>query len=169
MAQTESIPDAQTAAPTLDRSALIARLTRRGRVAEHDVAALRRMIEQSGSVTRAEAEALFAVERAVVDKVDAWTGFLIETITDHVVWQARPTGVLSGAQAEWLLEAADRCDALTAIGVLANVLAESHRAPSWFVAAVRGRAARTLGTNWADAQPADATSTATLAPVARAV
>lgn len=135
----------------IERGALIARLTRRGRIAEHDVAALRRMIEDSGSISREEAAALMAADAVVADKADAWTAFLIEAVTDHLVWQSRPTGVLSGPQAEWLLEAADRCEGLTAIGILANVLAESHRAPLWFVAAVRARAARTLGPDWMQA------------------
>ena len=156
MALTETVAGRTASLAQIDRTALITRLTRRGRVADHDVAALRRMVEETGSVNRQEADALFAVEIAVVDKADAWTGFLIETITDHVVWQSRPTGVLAGPQAEWLLEAADRCDGPTGIGILANVLAEAHRAPAWFVAAVRARATRTLGADWAQVPTASA-------------
>ena len=53
----------------------------------------------------------------------------------------RPTGVISDEQAEWLLSRADECKSLEAIAALVNVLAEAHRAPQWFVAAVRARAA----------------------------
>ncbi len=151
MALTETVAGNFAPLAQIERTALIARLARRGRIDEHDVAALRRMFEDTGSVSRQEADALFSVEIAVADRPDAWVALLIETITDHVVWQSRPTGVLAGPQAEWLLESADRCDGLTAIGILANVLAEAHRAPAWFVAAVRARAARTLGADWTQA------------------
>jgi hypothetical protein len=69
-----------------------------------------------------------------------WTEFFVEMITDHVVWQARPTGVVSDAQAEWLVKRADGCKTVEALAALVNVLAEAHRVPEWFVAAVRARA-----------------------------
>ena len=58
-----------------------------------------------------------------------------------MVWQARPTGVVSDEQAEWLLGRTDECQSLEALAALVNVLAEAHRAPQWFVAAVRARGA----------------------------
>ena len=41
--------------------------------------------------TDEEAEALFALECASNVKCSEWTAFFVEVITDHVVWQARPT------------------------------------------------------------------------------
>jgi hypothetical protein len=61
-------------------------------------------------------------------------------ITEHVVWHARPTGIVNDAKAEWLLARADECASLEAMAALVNVLAEAHRVPQWFVAAVRARA-----------------------------
>ncbi len=69
-----------------------------------------------------------------------WTEFFVEMITDHVVWQVRPTGVVSDAEAEWLIDRADGCKTVDALAALVNVLAEAHRAPEWFVAAVKDRA-----------------------------
>ena len=63
-------------------------------------------------------------------------------ITDHVVWQSRPSGVVSEEQAEWLIERADACASVNALAALVNVLSEAHRAPRWFLAAVRARAKR---------------------------
>ncbi|MBL8587847.1 MAG: hypothetical protein JNK46_04905 [Methylobacteriaceae bacterium] len=144
----------RAAVAEIDRRALIARLAGRARITDFDVAALRRLIEDTGSVTREEADCLYAIEAAPSDKPEAWTGFLIETITDHIVWQSRPTGVVSETQAEWLIAQADRCDSLAGLGALASVAAEAHRVPLWFVAAVRARAARRFGAPAADGRAA---------------
>jgi hypothetical protein len=87
---------------------------------------------------------LFEVERSRVAQAPEWSELFVEMITEHVIWQARPTGVLNEAQAEWLIERADACASVNAFAVLVNVLGEAHRAPRWFLAAVRARAKR----NW---------------------
>jgi hypothetical protein len=66
-------------------------------------------------------------------------------ITEHVVWQSRPTGVVDDKQAEWLIARADSCTSVNALAALVNVLGEAHRAPRWFLDAVRVRAT----SNWA--------------------
>ena len=88
------------------------------------------------------ADELFEVERAGVAKSREWTELFVEMITEHVVWQSRPTGVVERAQAEWLIERANACASVNALAALVNVLGEAHRAPRWFLAAVRARAAR---------------------------
>jgi hypothetical protein len=123
------------------RQALMA-LAGQTEVSAADVAALRRDIFADSAVSRADAEALFTLERAPAAKCAQWTPFFIEAVTDHVVWQARPTGVVSSAQGEWLIEQADAARTLNAFAALVHVLAEAHRVPLWFVAAVRARAAR---------------------------
>ena len=105
-----------------------------------DVANLRRTVLGDNAVTRDEAEALFALECAPVQKCPEWTAFLVEAVTDHVVWQARPTGVVNTPQAEWLVAQVDRAKSVNALAVLVNVLAEAHRVPMWLGAAARGRA-----------------------------
>ena len=105
-----------------------------------DVAWLRREVFAEGEVTREDAEELFAVAGARMDNAPEWTEFFVELITDHVVWQARPTGVVSDVQAEWLLARADECKSVEALAALVNVLAEAQRVPQWFVTAVRARA-----------------------------
>ena len=54
----------------------------------------------------------------------------------------RPTkpGVVSEERAVWLLAHADECKSVEALAALVNVCAEAHRAPDWFVAAVKERA-----------------------------
>jgi hypothetical protein len=127
----------------VDRSrTIISSLIHAGGVSGLDVAWLRREVFADGEVSREAAEELFAVERAEIAKTAEWTEFFVELVTEHVVWQSRPTGVVDGAQAEWLLEQADRCGSVNALAVLVNVLVEAHRVPQWFLAAVRGRADR---------------------------
>ena len=79
------------------------------KVASIDVAWLRREVFADGVVTRETADELFAVERADIEKAPEWTDFFVEMVTDYALWQARPTGVLSDEQAEWLLAQADSC------------------------------------------------------------
>lgn len=105
-----------------------------------DVASLHRHLFADGSLDRVEAEALFDLERAALSRCDAWTGFFIQAVTDHVVWGARPTGRLDEAQAEWLLAQVDATRTPASFAVLVNVLDEAQAVPAWFAGAVRARA-----------------------------
>ena len=126
---------------TIDRSrSIISAMIMGRKVTAMDVSWLRREVFADGVVTREAAEELFAVERAKIAKAPEWTDFFVEMITDYALWQARPTGLLNETQAEWLLEQADSCMTVNALATLVNVLGEAHRAPRWFLAAVRARA-----------------------------
>jgi hypothetical protein len=128
---------------TVDRSrSIISAMIVGRKVTAMDVAWLRREVFADGLVTREAAEELFAVERADIEKAPEWTDFFVEMVTDYTLWQARPTGALNETQAEWLLEQADSCMTINALATLVNVLGEAHRAPRWFLAAVRARAQR---------------------------
>jgi hypothetical protein len=120
---------------------IIGALVLGGGVSAQDIAWLRREVFAEGDVSREAADELFAVARSKVAKSPEWTAFFVEMITDHVVWESRPTGILSEAQAEWLIERADEVRSIEALALLVNVLAEAHRAPAWFLSAVRSRAA----------------------------
>jgi hypothetical protein len=132
----------------IDRSrTIISAMILGRRVTAQDVAWLRREVFGDGEVTREAADELFAVARARMNNAPEWTEFFVEMITDHVVWQARPTGVVSDAEAEWLIRRADECKTVETLAALVNVLAEAHRAPEWFVGRVRARAAEWPGVN----------------------
>ena len=113
-----------------------------GRIQPADVTALARGISADRSISREEADALFLVDAVSSPKCPEWTEFFVAAVSDHVVWQSRPTGVLSSEQAEWLLERADASCSISALAALVNILAEADRVPMWFVAAVRGRVAQ---------------------------
>lgn len=121
--------------------ALIDAIKAGGSIGPAELANLREYFTAVAPMTRTEAEALFDLDRAVADKHEDWTSFFVETITDYVVWQSRPTGLVNGAQAEWLLAQADEGRTLNAFAILVNVLAEADRVPAWLPAAVHGRAA----------------------------
>ena len=126
----------------IDRSrTIISAMILSRKVTAQDVAWLRREVFADGEVTREAADELFAVARAGMRNAPEWTELFVELITDHVVWQTRPTGVVSEADARWLIERADAFGSVEALAALLNVLAEAHRAPEWFVAAIKGRAA----------------------------
>ncbi len=120
--------------------AAIMDLAGKGDVTAADVQKLRREVFANGSVSRDEAEAMFDLDRTANTKCTEWTAFFVEAITDHVVWQARPTGVVNTPQAEWLVAQVDRSKSVAALAVLVNILAEAHRVPMWLPAAARGRA-----------------------------
>jgi hypothetical protein len=127
----------------VDRSrSIISALILGRKVTAMDVAWLRREVFADGAVSREAADELFAVERAGVALTPEWTEFFVEMITEHVVWQSRPTGVVNEAQAEWLIEKCDSCSTVNALATLVNVLGEAHRAPRRFLAAVRARATK---------------------------
>jgi hypothetical protein len=124
----------------IDRSrTIISALIHGSRVCAMDVVWLRREVFADGEVSREAADELFAVEGSSVEKCPEWTEFFVEMITEHVVWQSRPTGVVNEAQAKWLIAWADECMSIDALAALVNVLAEA-RAPQWLLAAVRARA-----------------------------
>jgi hypothetical protein len=125
----------------VDRSRTIISSLIHGRtVSGLDVAWLRREVFGDGEVSREAAEELFAVARSDVDKAPEWTQLFVELVTRHVLAQSRPAGVVSEAQARWLIDRADEAGSADALAALVNILAEAQRAPHWFLAAVRSRA-----------------------------
>jgi hypothetical protein len=129
----------------LDRAeaprASIAALAARAILTDADIDHLRRRVLRFGYVTRAEAEALFEIDAAPSQKPESWTALFVEALTDHIVWQSRPTGVVSHEQADWVLDRAAQAQTLTRLALLVNILAEAHAVPASFVATVRARAA----------------------------
>jgi hypothetical protein len=126
----------------IDRSrTIISAMILGRRVTAQDVAWLRREVFASREVSRESADELFAVVRAEMDNAPEWKEFFIDMIAEHVVRQAEPPGVVNDERAVWLLARVDECKSIEALAALVNVLAEAHRAPDWFVAAVKERAA----------------------------
>ncbi len=123
----------------IDRSrTIISAMILGRRVTAQDVAWLKREVFASREVTRKSADELFAVVRAEMDNAPEWKEFFVDMIAEHVVRQAEQPGVVSDAQAVWLLAHVDECKSVEALAALVNVCAEAHRAPGL----VRGRGQR---------------------------
>ena len=126
----------------IDRSrTIISAMILGRRVSGQDVIWLRREVFAGREVTQEAADELFAVARAGMDNAPEWKEFFVDMIAEHVVRQSEPFGVVNDDQAVWLLARVDECKSVEALAALVNVLAEAHRAPDWFVAAVKERAA----------------------------
>jgi hypothetical protein len=81
---------------------LIDGLRAKGEVTGEDVLSLRRAVFSDDAVSRAEAEALFALNDAAPQRCPEWDAFFVEALTDIVVRQQSPAGYVDQAQADWL-------------------------------------------------------------------
>lgn len=127
----------------LGRPALLA-LLQKGSITPDDVAALRRDVFCDRSLSRTEIEDLFGLDAVLRPNSPAWTDFFVDAVTDHLVWDVRPTGILEEAQARWLIEKVDRCKTIASFAILINILDEAHRVPRWLEGVVRERAVAVL-------------------------
>jgi hypothetical protein len=124
----------------IDRSrTIISAMILGRRVTAQDVVWLKREVFADRDVSRESADELFAVVRAEMDNAPEWRELFVEMIAEHVVRQAEPPGVVSEEGAAWLLAHVDECKSVEALAALVNVCAEAHRAPDWFVTAVKAR------------------------------
>ena len=129
---------------TLPESPLTGLLGKR-HVTKDDVAALRGSDMALGLRSRAEAEMMFAIERGRGEKCRAWGEFLVETLTDFVVWDQRPSGTLTEETALWLADQVDETPTPACLALLVAVTDEAEVVPAWFVPAVRLRASKVFG------------------------
>ncbi|HEV2815847.1 MAG TPA: hypothetical protein VGW40_01290 [Allosphingosinicella sp.] len=72
-------------------------------ISAEDVLAVRRWVWPDGSVSAAEAEALFELNRSAKDAAPEWGAFFIEAMTDYVVNQTPPRGYVEESHAAWLI------------------------------------------------------------------
>lgn len=80
----------------------VAKALRSKRITFQDVQQLQRTILPDGLSTRAEAEALVALDQAVTKSDPAWAGYLVRIVVDFAVWGSRPTGYVDEETAHWL-------------------------------------------------------------------
>jgi|GEM_PF-2277365 hypothetical protein len=106
-----------------------------------DVEHLWQLTFEEPVISRDVIEALFVIEAHVPVKEPQWAFFFTETVAHYAIWDVRPTGVVSGSMAEWLVEQVDRAGTKLALGVLAHIIAEAPYVPSWLPAVVSARLA----------------------------
>lgn len=104
----------------------------RGNLRDTDVRLLRQIFYEDGIVSQTEADLLFKLnDKCPVQHAD-WGDFFIEAITDYVVFQERPQGYLTSANAHWLIDriAHDgKVDSKTELELLVNVLDKARWSP----------------------------------------
>ncbi len=128
-----------TAAVERARPAMLS-LMQMGKLTLPDVVDLRRELLSDRSPSRVEIEDLLGLDAVLRPEIDAWTDLLVEAVTDHLVWDLRPTGVLDESQARWLIAKVDASKTASSFAILVNILDEAHRVPRWFESGVRQRA-----------------------------
>lgn len=72
-------------------------------ITDWDVRTLLRHVLPDGIASREEANALIALDRIVPEPCASWADVLITLIVDYVVWGERPTGVVRGDDAHWVV------------------------------------------------------------------
>ncbi len=77
----------------------------KGRIGAADVRRLQRDVLPDGVSSRAEVEALLALDRSVRRADESWAEWLVPAVVDFVVWGERPTGLVDAGAAAWLTAA----------------------------------------------------------------
>lgn len=107
-------------------------IRQRGSIRDGDVARLRAAYDEAGSISAAEADALFALHAATPIQDPTWSRFFVEAITDYVVNQAPPEGYVVAENARWLREQVStfgRIETFTELTLLLYVLETARWTP----------------------------------------
>lgn len=81
----------------------------RGTIAAQDVLTLRQRVFWKGVVTEKDAEMVFVLNDRLARNADpSWPPFFVEALVDYIVMQADPSGYISEANADWLIERISR-------------------------------------------------------------
>lgn len=104
----------------------------RGNITDPDVAKFRRIFFEDGIVSSDEADLLFQIDGSCRSAVAGWNEFLVEAITDYLVFQAHPQGYVTSDNAHWLFDRFSRFN-LTggklALDLAVSVLEKARWAP----------------------------------------
>lgn len=85
------------------RPLVIEQIAKRGSIKEADVRRIDNLIRAEGTIGRAEAEMLFALQDAARVQHPAWAEFFVTALTDHVVDHSEPTGYVNAENSNWLM------------------------------------------------------------------
>jgi hypothetical protein len=72
-------------------------------ITEADLHQLQRVILADGAVNRETVDVLVALDRAIPQRCEGWSDYLIAATVDFAVWTARPTGIVEKEAANWLV------------------------------------------------------------------
>lgn len=103
-----------------------------GQITAGDLLSLRREGWGDGIITRAEAEALFALNSALQDRSTEWVDFFVEAIGEFVLNGTEPRLQCSLEEAEWLIAQIDRdgkVDSMAELETLVRILERAENTP----------------------------------------
>ncbi len=114
------------------RSLPIDEILARGSIKDSDIARFRRVLYEDGVISPDEADLLFKLNDGCALKDAAWTELFIEGITDYIVFQERPQGYLTLANAHWLIDKVSkdgRVATRTDLELIVTILDKARWAP----------------------------------------
>lgn len=104
----------------------------RGTLTEVDVQKFRRIFYEDGIVSAEEAEILFKLNTKCPIAHASWSAFLVEAVTDYIVFQVQPQGYVTAENAHWLLDRISAAGVIRTrleLDVVVNVLEQARWAP----------------------------------------
>lgn len=117
---------------TFDPSAQPGAFAERKPVSSDDLLALRAEVWSDGSVSAAEAEKLFDMNRTVEASVE-WTDFFVEALSEYMLSQGEPRGYVTEDEATWLIRKVN-CDGqvetAAELELIVKLLEHAEYAPS---------------------------------------
>lgn len=103
-----------------------------GEIAPQEILALRRLGWGDGQISRDEAEAIFAINRALVRPSGEWVDFFVEAIGEFVLNGSEPRGMCSEDEARWLMQTIDqdgRLETMAELELLVRVIERARNVP----------------------------------------
>jgi hypothetical protein len=103
-----------------------------GAITPDEILALRREGWGDGRFTGEEADAIFAVNAALIERPAEWCDFFVEAVGEYVLNAWEPRGYVTDAQAAWLIgriEADGQLDSMVELEVLLRVLERAANVP----------------------------------------
>lgn len=103
-----------------------------GVVDAEELLSLRRLGWGDGQISRGEAESIFAMNRVIVDRDDAWVEFFVEALGEFVLNGTEPRGICDEEEANWLISAIEedgRVETVAELELLVRVVERALNVP----------------------------------------
>jgi len=110
----------------------------KGQITPDDVGLMRRHMWPEGICSRQQVVMAIALDNCCETRCPEWTTYLVEAITDFVVWRGSADGIVSGETAGWLLEGLAERGAIPSqagLDILLHVLDVAREVPGFLSAA----------------------------------
>ena len=103
-----------------------------GGISSEEILAMRRAGWADGKMSREEAEAIFAAQRATTNPSAEWSDFFVEAIQQHVLEGSEPRGYASEEESQWLIAQVnvdDKVCSMTELEVLTRIIEKGRNVP----------------------------------------